>query len=383
MTTAIDVVELARALVRCPSVTPEDAGALGVLEEALGSLGFHCRRLAFADEAERVENLYARHGDGPPVFCFAGHTDVVPAGNVAAWTADPFGAEIVDGVLYGRGAVDMKGAIAAFTSATAAFLDDRGCKFRGTIAYLITGDEEGRSINGTRKTLEQLCHEGEKFDACLVGEPTNPNMLGEMVKVGRRGSLSGVLVAHGVQGHTAYPDLAENPIPKMLRLLGALIKEPPDSGTENFPPSNLEITSIDVGNSVTNVIPGTVESTFNVRFNDSYTAESLEHWLRERLDTVGLEYDLFITVTGEAFLTKPGALTDLVTSAVKKVTGKTPELSTTGGTSDARYLKDMVPVIEFGLAGSTMHKVDEHVTITDLKVLSEIYRAILDSYFVE
>ncbi len=383
MTASIDVVELTRALVRCPSVTPEDAGALGVLEGALGPLGFDCRRLPFSDETERVENLYARHGEAAPVFCFAGHTDVVPVGNAAAWTVDPFGAEIVDGVLYGRGAVDMKGAIAAFAAAAAAFLDDRGGAFRGAIACLITGDEEGRSVNGTRKALEQLQREGVGFDSCLVGEPTNPKTLGEMVKVGRRGSLNGVLGVCGVQGHTAYPNLAENPIPKMLRLLDVLMKEPLDSGTEHFPPSNLEITSIDVGNPVTNVIPGAVEATFNVRFGDSYTAESLERWLRERLDTAGLDYDLRIAVTGEAFLTKPGALTDLVTNAVRQVTGKTPELSTTGVTSDARYLKYVAPVIEFGLAGATKHKVDERVTIADLEALTEIYRVILDSYFAE
>ncbi|MCE2510604.1 MAG: succinyl-diaminopimelate desuccinylase [Alphaproteobacteria bacterium] len=381
MTAPMDVVELARALIRCPSVTPDDAGALKVLEGALGPLGFACRRLPFSDATERVENLYARHGDAAPVFCFAGHTDVVPVGNAAAWTVDPFGAEIIDGVLYGRGAVDMKGAVAAFAAAAAAFLAERKGAFRGSIACLITGDEEGRSINGTRKVLEQLREEGEGFDACLVGEPTNPKTLGDMIKVGRRGSLSGTLLMRGVQGHTAYPDLADNPIPKMLRLLEALVKVPLDSGTEHFPPSNLEITSVDVGNPVTNVIPAMITATFNVRFGDAYTSESLERLLRESLNKAGPDYDLRIEVTGEPFLTKPGALSDLVAGAVRQVTGRTPELSTSGGTSDARFLKDAAPVVEFGLAGSTMHKVDERVAIADLEALTEIYKRILDGYF--
>ncbi|MGB1548692.1 MAG: succinyl-diaminopimelate desuccinylase [Alphaproteobacteria bacterium] len=381
MTASIDAVELARALIRCPSVTPEDAGALKVLEEALGSLGFACRRLPFSDATERVENLYARYGEGKPVFCFAGHTDVVPVGNAAAWTVDPFGAEIIDGVLYGRGTADMKGAIAAFTAAAAAFLAERQDHFHGSIACLITGDEEGRSVNGTRKVLDQLREEGEGFDACLVGEPTNPKVLGEMVKVGRRGSLSGTLLVRGVQGHTAYPELADNPVPKMLQLLEALSGQPLDSGTEHFPPSNLEITSVDVGNPVTNVIPAVISATFNVRFGDAYTSESLERLLRERLNETGVDYDLRVTVTGEPFLTKPGALSDLVAGAVKEVTGKTPELSTGGGTSDARFLKDVAPVIEFGLAGSTMHKVDERVAIADLEALVEIYRRILEGFF--
>jgi len=381
MTASLDALALARDLIRCPSVTPEDAGALGVLEVALAPLGFRCRRLPFSDAVDSIDNLYARIGDSAPVFCFAGHTDVVPVGDDAAWTVAPFAAEIADGFLYGRGAVDMKGALAAFAAAVAAFLDARGGEFSGSIAMLITGDEEGRSVNGTRKVLEQLTREGENFDACLVGAPTNPHHLGEMMKIGRRGSLCGRLAVDGVQGHVAYPDLADNPIPKLLALLDALLATSLDRGSENFQPSHLEMTTIDVGNGATNVIPGRAEAGFNVRFGDSFTAASLERHLRACLDATGIAYTLDIAVTGEAFLTAPGTLTDLVAAAVAKTTGKTPELSTTGGTSDARFLKDVAPVVEFGLAGSTMHKTDERVALADLEALTEIYRMILESFF--
>jgi len=382
MTTSIDAVELARALIRCPSVTPEDAGALDVLEGALRPLGFDCRRLPFSDAVDRVDNLYARLGDAAPVFCFAGHTDVVPVGDEAAWSVAPFAAEIADGFLYGRGAVDMKGALAAFGAAVAAFLEGRGEKeLPGSIALLVTGDEEGRSVNGTAKALEHLTREGERFAACLVGEPTNPKALGEMIKIGRRGSLNGRLAVGGVQGHTAYPDLADNPIPKLLTLLDALLGAPLDRGSEHFPPSHLEITTLDVGNPATNVIPGRAEAAFNVRFGDGFTAASLEKLLRARLDACGVAYTLEIAVTGEAFLTEPGPLTDLVAAAVTQVTGKAPALGTTGGTSDARFLKDVAPVVEFGLAGSTMHKTDERVALADLEALTEIYRTVLDAFF--
>lgn len=383
MTSVLDVVELTRALIRCPSVTPEDAGALDALEGALTPLGFACRRLPFSDAVDRIDNLYARVGDGDPVFCFAGHTDVVPAGDEKAWSVAPFGAEIADGFLYGRGAVDMKGALAAFASASAAFLAARNGQIAGSIAMLITGDEEGRSVNGTRKVLDQLTEEGERFAACLVGEPTNPHRLGEMIKIGRRGSLNARLSLQGVQGHTAYPDLAENPIPKLLDLLDALRKAPLDSSSSHFPPSNLEITTIDVGNKATNVIPARAEAAFNVRFGDGFTAASLERHLRERLDASGVAYALEIAVTGEAFLTAPGPLSELVAAAVSGVTGKIPELSTSGGTSDARFLKDVAPVVEFGLAGTTMHKIDERVAISDLEALTEIYRRVLDTFFAD
>ncbi|MEW5703737.1 MAG: succinyl-diaminopimelate desuccinylase [Pseudomonadota bacterium] len=381
MTTSLDVVALAQALIRCPSVTPKDEGAIGVLEDALRPLGFRCRRLAYSDAMETVENLYAKVGEGTPLFCFAGHTDVVPVGDAAAWSVAPFKAEIVDGFLYGRGAVDMKGAVAAFAAAAAAFLSERRGDFRGSIALLITGDEEGRSVNGTRKALETLIGEGERFDACLVGEPTNPQTLGEMIKIGRRGALSGKLTVRGVQGHTAYPHLADNPIPKMLRLLAALLGEPLDAGSAHFEPSNLQITSLDVGNPATNVIPAKIEASFNVRFGDTFTAKRLEKRLRQGLDRAGIAYDLEIWVTGEAFLTEPGALSGLVADAVAAVTGKTPALGTAGGTSDARFLKDAGPVVEFGLGGSTMHKVDERVALADLEALTKIYRNVLEKFF--
>ncbi len=379
MTTSLDVVALAQALIRCPSVTPKDEGAIGVLEDALRPLGFRCRRLAYSDAMETVENLYAKVGEGTPLFCFAGHTDVVPVGDAAAWSVAPFKAEIVDGFLYGRGAVDMKGAVAAFAAATAAFLSERRGDFRGSIALLITGDEEGRSVNGTRKALETLIGEGERFDACLVGEPTNPQTLGEMIKIGRRGALSGKLTVRGVQGHTAFPHLADNPIPKMLR--AALLGEPLDAGSAHFEPSNLQITSLDVGNPATNVIPAKIEASFNVRFGDTFTAKRLEKRLRQGLDRAGIAYDLEIWVTGEAFLTEPGALSGLVADAVAAVTGKTPALGTAGGTSDARFLKDAGPVVEFGLGGSTMHKVDERVALADLEALTKIYRNVLEKFF--
>ncbi len=382
MSTAIDALELARALIRCPSVTPEDGGALDTLQAALEEVGFTCHRMIFSDRnTPDVQNLYARIGTKTPNFCFAGHTDVVPVGNRAAWTVDPFGAEIVDGMLYGRGATDMKTAVACFAEAAARFIARNGRNFPGSISLLITGDEEGPSINGTRKVLQWMKERGETLDACLVGEPTNPNALGEMVKIGRRGSLSGRLTVHGVQGHTAYPHLADNPLPRLVKMLDSIASAPLDDGTEHFQPSNLQLTSIDVGNSATNVIPGEARATFNIRFNDRHTSDSLIEWVRGRFDAVGGDYDVDFQITGEAFLTAPGSFSEIISSAVKLATNRDPELSTTGGTSDARFIKDFCQVAEFGLISQTMHKVDERVSIDDLRRLTDIYETILDGYF--
>ena len=334
------------------------------------------------DGTPDVQNMYARIGSEGPNFCFAGHTDVVPVGDNASWTVDPFGAEIINGVLYGRGATDMKTAVACFVEATARFLSRRGREFGGSISLLITGDEEGPAINGTRKVLGWMEGQGEKLDACLVGEPTNPNALGEMVKIGRRGSLSGWLEVHGIQGHTAYPHLADNPIHRLVKMLTAITEPALDDGTDHFQASNLQVTTIDVGNMATNVIPGNARAAFNIRFNDTHTSESLIAWLRQRLDKVGGDYDLKFRVTGEAFLTAPGPFSSLISGAVEYVTGKKPDLSTTGGTSDARFIKDYCPVAEFGLISQTMHKIDERVFLKDLEKLTDIYQRVLDGYFV-
>ena len=382
MSHTVDALELARALIRCPSVTPADAGALGVLEGTMKPLGFACHRLTFSEAGTPdVENLYARLGAGGRNFCFAGHTDVVPVGNEKAWTVAPFGAEVIDGVLYGRGASDMKGAIAAFAAAASRFLTRRGAGFGDSISLLITGDEEGPSINGTKKVLGWLKERGETLDACLVGEPTNPTRLGEMIKIGRRGSLSGWITVSGVQGHTAYPHLADNPLPRLVRLLDALATMQLDDGTPHFQPSNLQLTTIDVGNTATNVIPGEARAAFNIRFNDRHDSGSLIRRVRERLDQAGGAYDLAVQVTGEAFLTPPGPFSQLLAGAVERVTGRKPELSTTGGTSDARFIKDHCPVAEFGLVGQTMHKTDERVSLADLAALTDIYEAVLDGFF--
>ena len=304
MSAVVDAVELARALIRCPSVTPEDGGSQETLARALEPLGFVCHRMTFeASGTPDVNNLYARLGTASPNFCFAGHTDVVPVGDPDAWTVDPFGAEIRDGVLYGRGAADMKGAIAAFVGAVSRFLDERDGKFDGSISLLITGDEEGPAVNGTVKVLRWMEERGERIDDCLVGEPTNPTRLGEMIKIGRRGSLSGWITVRGVQGHSAYPQLADNPLPRLARMLSALADTPIDDGTDHFQPSNLQLTTVDVGNPATNVIPAVARAAFNVRFNDLHSGESILAWVRERLDSVGGEYELETRLTGESFLT--------------------------------------------------------------------------------
>ena len=371
---------LARALIRCESVTPADGGALDVLQGALKTLGFTCHRLPFEEPGTApVDNLYARRGEGRPNFCFAGHTDVVPTGALAQWSRKPFAAQVEDGVLYGRGASDMKGAIAAFVAAVARF--GAAGDGTGSISLLITGDEEGPAINGTRKVLNWLGAQGETLDVCLVGEPTNPEEVGEMVKIGRRGSLNGTLRVSGRQGHVAYPALADNPLPRLVALLDALLSLTLDEGTDHFQPSRLELTSIDVGNEATNVIPGSAAARFNVRFNDRHTCASLEQTIRACLDAVGDSYELATEVSGEAFLTPPGPFSTIIAESVAAVTGMTPTLSTTGGTSDARFIKDHCPVAEFGLLSRTMHRTDECVPVDALERLADIYLGILERYF--
>ncbi|GJE53950.1 succinyl-diaminopimelate desuccinylase [Methylobacterium thuringiense] len=378
-------VALTQSLIRCPSVTPEEGGALALLDSVLGRAGFSVERPVFSEPGTPdIENLYARIGRGGRCLLFAGHTDVVPTGEAAAWAHDPFSGEIADGLLYGRGAVDMKGGIACKLAATLAFLRERP-DFDGSIAFLITGDEEGPAINGTVKLLDWARAQGEHFDHCLLGEPTNPNRLGEMIKIGRRGSLTGTVTVHGRQGHVAYPHRAENPIPGLLRLCSGLIAEPLDGGTAHFDASNLEFTTIDVGNPATNVIPASAKAVFNIRFNEGWSAESLGAEIRRRLDGAAgdvVRYSLDLQPSNSpAFLTQPDAFVDLVAGAIEAETGLKPALSTTGGTSDARFIKDACPVVEFGLVGETMHQVDECVAVADLERLTAIYRRVLDGYF--
>lgn len=377
---------LARDLLRCPSVTPEEGGALTLLQERLEAAGFTVSRVVFSEPGTPdIDNLFATIGSGAPHFVFAGHTDVVPAGDSAAWRHDPFAGTVDEGVLYGRGAVDMKGGIAAFAAAAIDFLAARGGALPGTISLLITGDEEGPAINGTVKLLDWARAQGHRFDACIVGEPTNPNALGDAIKVGRRGSLSGTLTVTGVQGHVAYPHLAKNPVPDLMALVGALTGLSLDAGNERFQPSNLEITSVDVGNTAFNVIPRQAEARFNIRFNDQWTLDALRARIRAALEGVsGLSCDwslCFKSDASESFLTHDAALIDTLAEAVEAETGKRPELSTGGGTSDARFIKNHCPVVEFGLVGQTMHQVDERVPLAELDRLAAIYRRFLEVYF--
>jgi succinyl-diaminopimelate desuccinylase len=381
LSSGINALELARALIRCPSVTPEDAGALAVLEAALRPLGFVCERMRFEEDGTApVDNLWARLGTSAPNFCFAGHTDVVPPGDVALWSVDPFAGEVSDGRLWGRGASDMKAAIACFAGATSRFLVRNGSP-AGSISLLITGDEEGVSINGTKKVLERLARRGEAFDACLVGEPTNPATLGEMIKIGRRGSMNAWITVRGVQGHSAYPHLADNAISRLIRLLSVLESSALDQGSVHFPPSSLVITSVDVGNPATNVIPARATARLNIRFNDLHSGDDICHWLAARCaessDAVELRYE----ISGEPFLTPPGPLTTLIAEAVRRITGRDPELSTTGGTSDARFIKDVSPVCEFGMVGLTAHKADENVPVADVDALTQVYEEVLRGFF--
>lgn len=383
----IDPLELSKTLIRCPSVTPEEGGALDALQDTLEGLGFTCTRMPFSETGTPdVDNLYARIGTEAPNLCFAGHTDVVPVGDRDAWSVDPFGAVVREGDLIGRGAADMKCAIACFAAAAARFLDARETGFGGSLSFLITGDEEGPAVNGTVKMLARLREMNEHIDACIVGEPTNTSELGEMAKIGRRGSLNGHLTVYGTQGHSAYPHLANNPIPPLMNLLRAITDEPLDDGTQHFPATTVAITTVDVGNDATNVIPNLAEARFNIRFNDLHSGDSLEKMIRERFDAVadsydGIRYGLVISVSGESFLTPPGPLSDALSRAVETVTGRVPELSTTGGTSDARFIKDVCPVIEFGLMNETAHKVDERVPVDSLEGLTAIYTAVLEDWF--
>lgn len=378
--------QIAQDLIRCPSVTPVEAGALSTLETVLKGAGFRVDRVTFKDDdTPDVENLFASIGSGAPHFVFAGHTDVVPAGAESDWRHGPFEGKIDGDVLFGRGAVDMKGGIASFAAAALAFVEENGPDFGGTISFLITGDEEGPAVNGTVKLLEWAKAQGHEFDACIVGEPTNPVVLGDAIKVGRRGSLSGIVTVTGVQGHAAYPHLADNPIPGLTRLMTALTGLKLDEGNDRFQPSNLEIVTVDVGNPAFNVIPARAECRFNIRYNDTWTLDSLKEKMLETLESVdlgSLKLDVaFKRDASESFLTKDETLIAALSDAVSNVTGKAPELSTGGGTSDARFIKNYCPVVEFGLVGQTMHKVDECVPLEDLDRLAAIYQRFLTSYF--
>ena len=391
--TAIDPVANLQTLIRCPSVTPADGGALAALEAMLVPLGFAVdRRIASEPGTPDIENLYARLGTEGPHLMFAGHTDVVPVGDDTAWSHPPFAAEIADGQMYGRGAVDMKGGIACFVAAVARHIQAHGAP-KGSISFLITGDEEGPAINGTTKVLQWASEKGERWDACVVGEPTNPNRLGDMIKIGRRGSVSGRISVRGVQGHAAYPHLADNPVRGILALTQALMDPPYDAGTADFQASNMEVTTIDVGNSAVNVIPAKASAAFNIRFNDSWTADSLRAEIAARLEAAAadgvlrpgrapVDYELvWADRPSHVFLTRNNALITALSAAIEGVTGQTPALSTTGGTSDARFIKDYCPVVEFGLVGQTMHMVDERVAVADLETLTRIYQTFIERWF--
>ncbi|MGB9366539.1 MAG: succinyl-diaminopimelate desuccinylase [Xanthobacteraceae bacterium] len=381
-----DPIAIARDLIRCPSVTPAEGGALAVIETRLKGAGFTVHRVTFEEPgADPIENLYARIGTAAPHLMLTGHTDVVPPGDAAKWSHPPFASEIANGVLYGRGAVDMKGAIAAKMAATLDYLGAHGGKPKGSISFLITGDEEGIAVNGTVKLLKWAAERGEKFDHAILGEPTNPQRLGDMMKIGRRGSQNGTLVVTGTQGHVAYPELADNPVRNIAALMVAINAEPIDAGTAHFGASNLEFTSIDVGNKTVNLIPAEARARFNIRFNDTRTREELRELIEARAaKAAGAEIRWHIEwepSNADVFLTPPGPFVELVSGAIREVTGLTPKLSTTGGTSDARFIKDYCPVIEFGLLSQQMHKIDEHVATADLVVLTTIYRHILERYF--
>lgn len=381
-----DPVQLAQALIQCPSVTPDDAGALDTLSLALVALGFHVHRHKFHDEGTAsVDNLFAKFGKGGPHFCFAGHTDVVPPGDLSGWSVDPFEGLIANNMLYGRGAADMKSAIAAFVSAAARVAPRLERLGKGSISLLITGDEEGPAVNGTVKMLEHITAHGEKIDHCLVGEPTSQHKVGDTLKIGRRGSVTGKIGVFGVQGHVAYPQRAENPIPRLVAILDQLAARKLDAGTPHFEPSNLEITTVDVGNPATNVIPAAARATFNIRHNDLHKAGDLEAWVRRVCDQVvqehGGRYELQWSVGGDCFLTQPGSFTTLVSDAVSDVTGARPALSTGGGTSDARFIKNYCPVAELGLPGESMHKADERASLADIRALANIYQRTLERYF--
>jgi succinyl-diaminopimelate desuccinylase len=385
-----DALSIARDLIRCPSVTPADAGALGVLETLLKSHGFEVHRVTFSEPGTAdIDNLYARIGDDAPHITFAGHTDVVPVGDEAAWSVGAFSGEVKDGFLHGRGAVDMKGGVACSVAAVLQYLEDHGGKpqenGKGSISFLITGDEEDVSVNGTVKLLQWVGARGEKLDHCVLGEPSNQEVMGDCIKIGRRGSQSGTLYVEGRQGHVAYPHRAANPVPDISRLITALSDEPLDAGSAQFQASNLEFTSVDVGNSAFNLIPAQARARFNIRYNDLHTRESLRELVETRLaKAAGNRINAHIAwepSNSNVFVTKPGAFTDLAVAAIEAVTGRKPDLSTTGGTSDARFIASYCPVIEFGLVGQTMHQIDERASVSDMEKLTKIYRGILERYF--
>ncbi|CAN5371640.1 succinyl-diaminopimelate desuccinylase [soil metagenome] len=385
-TPVIDPVELTQTLIRRPSVTPADAGAMDVLQRVLEGLGFTCRRMPFEGPGgegvhARIENLYARRGTASPNLCFAGHTDVVPTGAAAGWSADPFLAEVRDGVLFGRGAVDMKGGIAAWVSAVSAVLANG--EPQGSLSFLITGDEEGPALHGTKRVVETLIAEGEAVDACVVGEPSSQGVLGDMIKIGRRGSLNTWITVHGKQGHVAYPARAANPAPVLVRLLAALDAHALDDGYEAFQPSNLEITTIDIGNPATNVIPAEAKARLNIRFNPGHTGDSLIAWLNAEAAKIEAETGLTVTLdhmcSGEAFLTPHGPFVTAVQDAVEAELGVRPEASTTGGTSDARFIRALCPVLELGLVGVTMHQFDERVPTAEIEALAHVYRRVIET----
>jgi len=380
-----DPVALAQALIRCPSVTPDEGGALALLESVLTAAGYDVHRPVFGEPGTPdVENLYARIGTDSPVFVIAGHTDVVPVGDAAAWSRGPFSGEIADGALHGRGACDMKGGLAAMIAAALRYRRDNP-DAPGSIAFLITGDEEGPAVNGTVKLLDWAHKRGERFDHCLLGEPTNPAAMGDMIKIGRRGSLTGKLTVNGKQGHVGYPHLADNPIRGMVRLLAALDAAPLDAGTAHFDPSNLELTTLDVGNPATNVVPAQAKAVFNIRFNDGWAPDTLAAEIERRLrEAAGntVRYEIaFQPTNAVAFLTQPGPFVAMVADAVEAQTGKRPALSTTGGTSDARFIKSYCPVVEYGPVGKTMHQVNEEVAVADLVALEAITHRLLTTYF--
>ena len=380
----LDAVALTQALIRCPSVTPADAGALAVLEAALKPLGFDCHRLRFEQEGTApIDNLYARLGAAAPHFCFAGHSDVVPPGD--GWARDPFSAAIADGVLHGRGAADMKSAVAAFAAAVARVTANG--PLNGSVSLLITGDEEGPAVNGTAKMLAWLKERGERIDHCVVGEPTSVGRAGDTLKIGRRGSINFKVTVKGVQGHVGYPQKANNPIPALAELVSQLATYRLDKGNAHFDPSTLAFTTMDVGNPASNVIPAEAHAAFNIRFNDAHTPDSLIGWVHDRAARIARERGCAITfshsVSGVAFLTQPGKFTQLVSDTVARVTGQAPVFSTSGGTSDARFIKDHCPVVELGLAGATMHKTDECVAVSEIEQLTNIYAQLLTDYFAK
>ncbi len=382
----INELQLAKELIKFPSITPKDAGVIRFLEKKLKKMGFKTKILNFKEKNfQPVKNLYARLGRKGPNFCFAGHLDVVPPGNIKDWTVNPFRPSIKKGHLIGRGANDMKGSVAAFVSAVSVFLNNNK-SFNGSISLLITGDEEGDAVNGTKKVVDYLKKKKEKINFCLVGEPTNPNKLGEMIKIGRRGSLTGKIEIIGMQGHVAYPHRANNPSTIIVKILNELKNVKFDRGTKNFQPSNLEITKINIDNNADNVIPKTANATFNIRFNNKHSSGSIKKRINKILSKISKKnkskFKIDYRVSGEAFLTKQNATTNMIQNVIKKITKVRPKLSTTGGTSDARFLKNLSPCLEFGLVGKTMHKIDEAVSLKDLKKLTKIYANILDNYFL-